>query len=75
MTADFMAMTQESERLRFRSSRKFYLTNDHYFVNGPLRYLEERLGPWNWATDVQYCDASQDVILLYSSALLCCDRG
>lgn len=37
------------------------MTNDHYFLKGPMRYLEEKLGPWSWATDVQYCDASQPV--------------
>ena len=35
--------------------------NHHYFLRGPLRYLEEKFGPWSWATNVQYCDASQEV--------------
>lgn len=39
-------------------SSEFYLTNDHYFVKGPLRDLEEKFGPWTWATHVQYCEAS-----------------
>ncbi|KAH8805334.1 paraoxonase 2 [Xylogone sp. PMI_703] len=38
---------------------EFYVTNDHYFFGGPLRYLEETFGPFSWATHVQYCDASQ----------------
>ncbi|KAL2113020.1 hypothetical protein VUR80DRAFT_5617 [Thermomyces stellatus] len=41
---------------------EFYMTNDHYFLRGPMRYLEERLGPWRWATEVQYCDASQSSV-------------
>ncbi|RFU26552.1 hypothetical protein B7463_g9785, partial [Scytalidium lignicola] len=36
----------------------FYITNDHYFEKGPLRDLEEKYGPWHWATNVQYCDAN-----------------
>ena len=43
---------------------EFYMTNDHYFLSGPMRYLEEKLGPWSWATDVQYCNASQSVGVL-----------
>ncbi|CAK7203348.1 hypothetical protein SEUCBS139899_006081 [Sporothrix eucalyptigena] len=38
----------------------FYLTNDHYFFFDPWRNLEEKFGPWSWATNVQYCDASAD---------------
>lgn len=47
--------------LELTRHRAFYVTNDHYFFKGPLRYLEEKLGPWSWATDVQYCDATQEV--------------
>ncbi|KAL1967005.1 hypothetical protein VTN77DRAFT_3529 [Rasamsonia byssochlamydoides] len=36
----------------------FYITNDHYFAKGWLRYLEEKYGPWTWATHVQYCNAT-----------------
>ncbi|KAF2180272.1 hypothetical protein K469DRAFT_693427 [Zopfia rhizophila CBS 207.26] len=36
----------------------FFFTNDHYHTSGPLRFLEEKYGPWYWATEVQYCDAS-----------------
>ncbi|KAK0387028.1 hypothetical protein NLU13_5342 [Sarocladium strictum] len=38
---------------------EFYITNDHYYVSGVKRYLEESFGPWSWATNVVYCDASQ----------------
>ncbi|KAL1862861.1 hypothetical protein VTK73DRAFT_6600 [Phialemonium thermophilum] len=41
---------------------EFYLTNDHYFLNDPWRTIEEKLGPWSWTTDVQYCDASSELI-------------
>lgn len=34
------------------------MTNDHYFFFDPWRSLEEKFGPWSWATNVQYCDAS-----------------
>ncbi|KAF7559009.1 hypothetical protein G7046_g5137 [Stylonectria norvegica] len=37
---------------------EFFITNDHYFTPGLLRTFEDRFGPWLWATDVQYCDAS-----------------
>ncbi|KIX03916.1 uncharacterized protein Z518_07469 [Rhinocladiella mackenziei CBS 650.93] len=40
----------------------FYITNDHYFAGGPLRVLEEKFGPWSWATNVQYCDASGEEV-------------
>ncbi|KAK5192070.1 hypothetical protein LTR99_006580 [Exophiala xenobiotica] len=43
--------------------REFYVTNDHYFAGGMTRDLEERFGPWGWATHVQYCDASTEDIL------------
>ncbi|KAK5379193.1 hypothetical protein LTS13_004085 [Exophiala xenobiotica] len=42
---------------------EFYVTNDHYFAGGMTRDLEERFGPWGWATHVQYCDASTEDIL------------
>ena len=42
-------------------SREFFITNDHYFALGPLRYLEEMYGPFTWSTDVQFCDASMEV--------------
>lgn len=35
--------------------RSFYITNDHYYPRGVLRQLEDRFGPWSWATSVQYC--------------------
>ncbi|KAF9890079.1 hypothetical protein FE257_006240 [Aspergillus nanangensis] len=40
----------------------FYVTNDHYSLSGPLRHLEEWIGPFDWSTDVQNCDASQEVV-------------
>ncbi|BCS29672.1 uncharacterized protein APUU_71242S [Aspergillus puulaauensis] len=30
--------------------------------DGPLRHLEEWIGPFDWSTDVQHCDASQEVV-------------
>ncbi|RVX69684.1 hypothetical protein B0A52_06328 [Exophiala mesophila] len=36
----------------------FYITNDHFFARGPLRFLEETYGPFTWSTNVQYCDAN-----------------
>ncbi|PGH16649.1 hypothetical protein AJ80_05151 [Polytolypa hystricis UAMH7299] len=36
----------------------FFITNDHYFVSGVLRDLEDKYGPLPWATNVQYCDVS-----------------
>ncbi|CAM1507656.1 Fc.00g072970.m01.CDS01 [Cosmosporella sp. VM-42] len=40
---------------------EFFITNDHYFTPGFLRTLEDKFGPWPWATDVQYCDANDEV--------------
>jgi hypothetical protein len=42
-------------------NRDFYITNDHYFAKGWLRDVEERFGPWTWATHVQYCNAKDTV--------------
>ncbi|CAK7227289.1 hypothetical protein SCUCBS95973_006489 [Sporothrix curviconia] len=39
--------------------RSFYITNDHYYPRGVLRLLEDRFGPWAWATSVQYCSAEE----------------
>jgi len=36
----------------------FFITNDHFFAAGFLRNIEDKYGPWPWATDVQYCDAN-----------------
>ncbi|OAL22366.1 hypothetical protein AYO22_07410 [Fonsecaea multimorphosa] len=43
--------------------RAFFVTNDHYFAGGPLRAMEEMLGPWSWATNVQYCNAEDNIVL------------
>jgi arylesterase/paraoxonase len=43
------------EANRFRS---FFITNDHYYYSGMRRTLEDKYGPWTWATHVAYCDAS-----------------
>lgn len=39
------------------------MTNDHYFFFDPWRSLEEKFGPWSWATNVQYCDASRETTM------------
>ncbi|KAK6385820.1 hypothetical protein LTS17_001392 [Exophiala oligosperma] len=41
---------------------EFYVTNDHYFAGGFLRDMEGKFGPWSWATHVQFCDASDEVV-------------
>ncbi|TFK47145.1 paraoxonase 2 [Heliocybe sulcata] len=43
-----------------RGPLDFYITNDHHYTSkgGILRLLEEKYGPWTWATNVQYCDAT-----------------
>ncbi|OAP59387.1 hypothetical protein AYL99_06685 [Fonsecaea erecta] len=45
----------------------FFITNDHYFYGGGplatiLRSHEDHWGPWKWATDVVYCNASSSSI-------------
>ncbi|OQU95553.1 hypothetical protein CLAIMM_01738 isoform 2 [Cladophialophora immunda] len=47
------------------SLSSFFITNDHYFYGGGplatvLRSHEDHWGPWKWATDVVYCNASSD---------------
>ncbi|OAA63377.1 Six-bladed beta-propeller, TolB-like protein [Niveomyces insectorum RCEF 264] len=42
---------------------EFYMTNDYYFHDGIGRVLEEKFGPWTWATHVQRCDASQENVV------------
>lgn len=37
------------------NSTAFFITNDHYFAKGIRRRLEDRFGPWSWASDVQFC--------------------
>ncbi|KIW62736.1 hypothetical protein PV04_10873 [Phialophora macrospora] len=39
---------------------EFFVTNDHYFADGPLRVAEEVYGPWSWATNVQHCNAAAE---------------
>ncbi|RQM04956.1 hypothetical protein DH86_00003877, partial [Scytalidium sp. 3C] len=34
---------------------QFYTTNDHYALKGPIRYLEEKFGPWKGATNKVEC--------------------
>lgn len=40
----------------------FFITNDHYFwggfLGGVLRKLENKFGPWKWASDIVYCSAT-----------------
>jgi len=52
-----------SARYTLTTPSSFYITNDHMFTSkaGILRSLEERLGPFSGATEVQYCDASGTV--------------
>ncbi|EXJ67791.1 uncharacterized protein A1O5_09137 [Cladophialophora psammophila CBS 110553] len=47
------------------SLSSFFITNDHYFYGGGplatiLRSHEDHWGPWKWASDVVYCNASSD---------------
>ncbi|OAG34115.1 hypothetical protein AYO21_11724 [Fonsecaea monophora] len=49
------------------SLSSFFITNDHYFYGGGplatiLRSHEDHWGPWKWATDVVYCNASSSDI-------------
>lgn len=39
--------------------RNFYITNDHYYPRGILRKLEDKFGPWSWATSVQHCSVDE----------------
>ncbi|KAK5227778.1 hypothetical protein LTR47_008349, partial [Exophiala xenobiotica] len=36
----------------------FFITNDHYYYAGWRRTLEDKWGPWTWASHVVHCDAS-----------------
>ncbi|CAK7197939.1 hypothetical protein SEUCBS139899_000590 [Sporothrix eucalyptigena] len=57
--------------------RSFYITNDHYYPRGILRQLEDRFGPWSWATSVQYCSAEegQEVVCEEVSDTMPCANG
>ncbi|KAK7432886.1 hypothetical protein QQZ08_000357 [Neonectria magnoliae] len=36
--------------------RSFFVSNDHYYYGGKLRDLEDAYGPFNWASNVVYCE-------------------
>ncbi|CAK7212315.1 hypothetical protein SBRCBS47491_001421 [Sporothrix bragantina] len=58
------------------SPRSFYITNDHYYPRGILRQLEDRFGPWSWATSVQYCSVEGDnVVCKEVSETMPCANG
>ncbi|KAH7009166.1 hypothetical protein B0J12DRAFT_733827 [Macrophomina phaseolina] len=40
--------------------RSFFISNDHYFYGGYFRHLEERYGPWKWASQVVYCAETEE---------------
>ncbi|KAH0827723.1 Pon2 [Fonsecaea pedrosoi] len=35
--------------------RSFFVSNDHYFARGIGRYLENRFGPFKWASSIVFC--------------------
>ncbi|KAJ9603014.1 hypothetical protein H2200_012309 [Cladophialophora chaetospira] len=45
------------------SASDFFITNDHYYAGGPLRTMEEKYGPWSWATSVQHCFAGTEHVV------------
>ncbi|KAJ4990942.1 short chain dehydrogenase [Stagonosporopsis vannaccii] len=44
------------------TSRSFFVSNDHYFHDGRLRHLEDAYGPFNWASNVVYCEKTARVL-------------
>jgi arylesterase / paraoxonase len=40
--------------------RGFFISNDHYYRKGLARTLEDKYGPFRWASSVVYCADEND---------------